>query len=96
MEHIGSMPRQLSKKILAKLNEGRAFVVTPGKNPRRARVFDLEKYDAKRVFMREMVKHSKPWTRRWGTKQKTKLGPLGSKPLGTHSNLSRTEIYEGI
>ena len=96
MESISSVPRELSKKILRKLNEGKAFVVTPGKNPKRARVCDLRKYVEKQNLMRELVRNSKPWTRRWGGRQKTKLGPLGSKPLGGHSTLSRTEIYEGI
>ncbi len=96
MERLRSVPRQLASKILKKLKGGKAFVISPGKNLEKTRVFDLEKYVAKQHFMREMAKHSKPWTRRWGGKKKSLLGPLGSKPLGTHSSLSRIEIYEGI
>jgi len=87
---IKNMPNKDRQKILKHLNESGRVVVVLQKNGR-LRTYAVEKYISHVRLMRELIKGHKPWMKR----QKSVLGPIGSQPLGIHSDLTRTSIYEG-
>lgn len=84
---IADMPKIVGRRIMQKLSQERAVVVT-SRNGRPSRVFKLDEY----MKRKELPSRTKPWQKR---KQENKapdpLGAVEGKVLG---RLSRSEIYD--
>ena len=87
MKNIAGSDR---KKLLKKLNQIGKVVVILQKNGH-LRVYDASQYLEHKARMREVIQGHKPWIKR----QKSALGPIGSRALGASDDLSRGMIYEG-
>ncbi|MBI4357823.1 MAG: hypothetical protein HY584_00865 [Candidatus Omnitrophica bacterium] len=89
MSEIKKMPTSDRKKLLKKLNQlGRVVVIL--QKDGHLRVYDVNQYMQHKVRMGEVIQGHKPWIKR----QKSVLGPIGSRALGASDDLSRARIYE--
>ncbi len=88
MVTIKNLPNKTRHQILKKLEESKGALVLRTK--RGLIVYDPYERDAHAKRMRKMIRQHKPWLKR----RKSVLGPIGSQPLGTQGDLSRTSIYE--
>ena len=86
---IKNLPNKDREKILNGLNRTRRVAVVLQRNGH-LRVSELEKYLTHQKLMSRVIQEHKPWIKR----QKSILGPIGSKPLGAPKVISRESIYE--
>lgn len=90
MNEMRNMPNSDRRKLLKKLNQlGKVVVIL--QHDGHLRVYDVNQYMQHKARMREVIQGHKPWIKR----QKSALGPIGSRALGASDDLSRGMIYEG-
>ena len=86
IRHISNKDRG---KILSRLNEeGKAVLIAQSGG--RLRVHSLDQYLLRKRRMSVDIRKWQPWAYR----RKSKLGPIGSKSLEVHADLSREAFYE--
>jgi hypothetical protein len=90
MKTIDVLTQKIENEVIKKLNHDRGVVIVRQKN-NGLRVYHLTSYLTHKHLMRQIIKKHQPWKKR----QKSVLGPIGSKPLGVIGSISRTDIYEG-
>lgn len=82
------LAQKIRERIIKRLeNEGVAVITLGEKEPR---VFGFREYVRRKQVSRKTIQMYKPWKRR----EKSLLGPIGTRPLGSGPDLSRTAIYE--
>lgn len=90
---IQYLSRKDNKRIVQGLNKNQnRVVVVKKKNGDDVKVYNIGKYMNFGQQMREAIQKYKPWVKR----QKSLLGPIGNRPLGVTTDLSRTAIYEAL